>query len=291
MRANLTLFNYRLGDVIRDAGGGRERRGLAAYTHLHFPHSIASEYLRRMRKNQNWNVLWNIVQERRDKFDLPTPETLVVHLRLGDVFDMHACAGNATLDVHDYLQPGVATLFPLGRKGAMRYVRPLSSFRAFPLDPRLRHAVLVGATQSGNAVRQRNPKRSNAVRRSTVLSLEYAAAIADHFSERGLVTSLRLNGLPDVDFVYMSHATSFVPSGGRYSAAVARMVRRGAGRVLVANGEADGFLSPAEVSRAREHGLLRLAFFTKLTTLATEGHECQQTGFSSGRLNYSGANL
>ena len=78
---------YRLGDFIRFDTFRRSR--LKAWSQR-FPHSLASEYGRQTNESSQIDVISAIVDERRSKTpaaELPTPTTLVVHLRIGDVID------------------------------------------------------------------------------------------------------------------------------------------------------------------------------------------------------------
>ena len=80
---------YRLGDVVLNA---KHREREAEQTLHNHPASIASQYLRRTNRSEDISVLQRIV-DRRIKWNhtncsAPSLDTLVVHLRLGDVLDV-----------------------------------------------------------------------------------------------------------------------------------------------------------------------------------------------------------
>ena len=76
---------YRLGDVVKHHGVPKKWQPP--------PNSIAAEYLRRTKLENDFGTLAAIVRERlRDRrFSVrsPPPDTAIVHLRLGDTADLH----------------------------------------------------------------------------------------------------------------------------------------------------------------------------------------------------------
>ena len=81
-------YGYRLGDMFRskkfrDDGSGKD------YHLKNFPQSIASEYMRRTDDDSNYAVLMEICSDymKKQNYLRPSPQTLVIHLRIGDVID------------------------------------------------------------------------------------------------------------------------------------------------------------------------------------------------------------
>ena len=73
-------------------GKHRNKLGGAALHRRNFPHSIAVEYMDRENKSrENFSLLRNIVNKRanasRQQLQRPSPTTLVMQVRVGDVID------------------------------------------------------------------------------------------------------------------------------------------------------------------------------------------------------------
>ena len=79
---------YRLGDMIDVFNGPWSRHDKEKgfdYHIKHFPNSIATEYLLKTTKSRDYQTLLNIINKRQPKFY--PDDTLVIHLRIGDVID------------------------------------------------------------------------------------------------------------------------------------------------------------------------------------------------------------
>jgi hypothetical protein len=69
--------------------------------------------------------------------------------------------------------------------------------------------------------------------RDLAKSCAYLKGVAAYLRAAGHAVHLHVGHAPDDDVVYASRASTFVPTGGRYSVLLARLVlRRGVGRVL-----------------------------------------------------------
>ena len=181
--------DYKLGDAVKGWNG---RKGLTMpfidFCCDNYPGSIVCDYRRRTSKFNDVKVLTDIV-ERRAKlyhakhegcYSLPKPKEIVVHLRLGDTLS-------------------------LGARTSM-YVKPVSSYDA-----------LVGknltVVTNVNRTRQEDGSKH---KRYVAQSNEYLRTFARHVSRGGSILQYR-TCLPDEDFVYMSHANTFVKGGGGFS--------------------------------------------------------------------------
>lgn len=259
--------------------------GLANYIVEHFPASIGADFVRLVDARQEGahtcaarpnfsqqkldctaDIVCRLIA-RRAKFKLPAPDTLVVHLRLGDVIDaptqyppnrskeMHwpANTGDPARNWHrapefsarSWLDgDGVAnSMFG----GAMRYVRPQRFFQRLRLPQNVTRAVVLGNTQfmmGGSLSRVPLP---------APFSLEYARGILEVLQSRGLNAHLNLDGEADADFAFMASADHFVRSGGGFSTLIAHIVQRRGGRVYPSLRESDWF-EPRQVDVAKRRG-------------------------------------
>ena len=77
--------------MYKRQGIDRDKLGGAALHRRNFPHSIAVEYMDRANKSYNFRLLRNIVNQRanatRQQLQRPSPTTLVMQVRVGDVID------------------------------------------------------------------------------------------------------------------------------------------------------------------------------------------------------------
>ena len=261
--------------------------GLANYIVEHFPTSIGAEFIRLMdtqqegaeacaaRPNfsqQKLDCTADIVARmiaRRATLKLPAPDTLVVHLRLGDVIDaptqyppnrskaVHWPANTGDPARNWHRAPDFSARSWLDGEGvanamfggAMRYVRPQSFYQRLRLPANVTRAVVLGNTQfmMGGA-----PGRAPL---PAPFSHEYARGIVEVLEGRGLRAHLNLDGEADEDFAFMASADHFVRSGGGFSTLISRIVQRRGGRVYPSLGESD-WLEPRQVEVAKRRGSL-----------------------------------
>ncbi len=199
----------RLGDMVKT----HARRAKAeAYHHQNFPGSLASEYMRQTTEEMNLPVLEKLVAERvHAGAEVPSPDTAVVHVRAGDVIDnnrnsLEAILQDRCLHPKDY---------------RCWYVRSRSYFqrKAGALKKKAKRVILVSGSHK---------RRKGGFPKST----EYLYAVQKCFEDAGYPTTLRVGRDPDSDFVYMSRANIYVPTGGGYSRIIALLVSRNGGAVM-----------------------------------------------------------
>jgi len=183
---------YRLGDMILNEW--RWKEGGEDYHLENFPDSIASEYMRKSQTQRNYDVLFQIVEQRSIDADIPEDDTLVVHLRTGDVIEEPRHTVDDILTYYTYYND----------KPWSQYTPPLRYFtqKIEGLDPEINKVVLV----TGSHIDIPTPK-----------SCQYIAAIQKFFEQNGFTVELRIGGDPDQDFIYMCNAKFFIPSKGGYS--------------------------------------------------------------------------
>ena len=198
---------YRLGDMITNKGGGRERKGFGFDYHIkHFPNSIATEYMLKTEKTKDFNTLLDIINKRQPKFY--PDDTLVIHLRIGDVID------EIDISLDDMLTK--YTKFSNGRQ----YVKPIKYYTNL-IDTihnyKIKKILLIGGFH-----RKGNHDKS----------LQYVNHIKQLFENNGFKCTTRINENADEDFLIMCNSKYFVPSGGGFSSIIKQMVILKGGTVI-----------------------------------------------------------
>ena len=165
------------------------------------------------------------------------PDECVVHLRLGEVFSQI----NLTAQELWRGQPGTGAPWDWdwGRKGkeTRTYVKPIRYFEevATQLPKGIRTIILLGKADSLTAAKRTFPHgdSNHAIKQSQV----YLDLLRTFLLQKGFAVRMH-RGTPghthhatDCDFVYMSTAACFVPSGGGFSALAASIVDKGGGHV------------------------------------------------------------
>lgn len=175
---------YRLGDMVKYKRW-RNKSGGKAFHLLHFPHSIATEYMSKTDENNKLDILEEIVKKRSIQDKVPNHDELVVHLRVGDVVEY----SYSLLDSLTFGSSYVSSL-PFLANG----LKQLKNVKSVTIIAGIHYSVI-----------------------SEKKSLEYIAAVRQFFLDVGLPVSLRIGGDPDDDFVFMCNANFFIPSGGGYA--------------------------------------------------------------------------
>lgn len=195
--------NYQLGDVVKGISathlGWNRLRG--HYERL-WPGSIATEYLQRTTDSKRFDLLCSIAQIRgRQTSDLPGPQDVVIHLRLGDVAD------RSRLDAESLWQRGS------GAPG--HYVKSMSYYEqlANGLPQNTSNVYLVGWNHHG-------------VGGSHETSNRYRDHVLNFFTRKGFHVASRWEKSPDDDSIFMVHAATFIYGGGGFSRLVGECVRR-----------------------------------------------------------------
>jgi hypothetical protein len=165
------------------------------------------------------NVLHKVVQRRaRKAAESPPPNSLVVHLRLGDVID----AANETvpelLRTQHYFYHDNNTGEEY-KKAWNAYVRPLARFSKLPFE---NDVIIMGATHYGQSD----------LRGNVTKSCLYMRAIQKYFEMRGAKVTLRLGRPPDDDLVYGSQSKWYAQAGGGYTKIIGKLVMRSGGQVF-----------------------------------------------------------
>lgn len=183
---------YRLGDMILNSW--RWKNDGQDYHYKHFPNSIATEYMKKTKKYNNYNILYDIVIDRTQKTnDLPDKNDIIVHLRVGDVIENNSDDVITILSTYSYLD----------ENEWFNYTPPLEY-----LDDKIskinintiRKIILV----SGSHTHSKTPK-----------SCKYIEIVKKYFEYKGYKVELRVGMNPDDDFIFMCNARYFVSSSSR----------------------------------------------------------------------------
>ena len=180
-----------------------------------FPGTIAWEYLRKRHAVFDFEVLCDDVVRRRGASlsPSPPPDAVVIHLRLGD--DVEWQWRHTDLwDGEDH-----------------RKVKNKAYFEAavekFPPD--VKTVVVVGSAVHRNYFSDSKG------------SEWYTNKVVKFLKRRGYDVVQRLSALPDDDFVYMSNARVFLPTGGGYGSQASVCVERlGGSTILIRGGPRGG---------------------------------------------------
>ena len=175
------------------------------------PNSIAADYIRRTNKNNDYDELMDILNERMQKNEssqIPNDNELVVHLRTGDVIDHSKKSVTEMLSRY--------TKYVNGKS----YVKPMSYYKQvmkFAASKNLTKVTLVTGFHETKSVRK---------------SLDYVNRVQEAFEENDFQTSIRLNENPDEDFIFMCNSRYFVQSGGGFSKIIAELIKMKNGTVF-----------------------------------------------------------
>ena len=214
-------FEYRLGDVYRWADNNNLIK-TSFYYHLEkFPDSIAANYIQRTEFCYQEAILFDLCLEKTEDRHLPPLNTLVVHLRIGDVIDGPGdIYSSNTHTVEEYLTDSIDDLFS-GYKH--NYVKPLSYYQGVVNIIKVRgynvsEVMLIGGFHKTLS--------------SYKKSLQYVSAVKRFFISAGFNVSTRIDYPADDDFLFMANATFFSPSGGGFSKTIMRMVELMGGVII-----------------------------------------------------------
>ena len=211
--------SYRIGDMIR-LRSRKENRTVALRLHAKdFPQSIVMEYLKKTELDDDMNTLHRIVSDRGKKSDKQAGKnTLVVHLRVGDVFERNP---DPVEDILDGKCP--VNIGEDGQKHYCHFVLPLHYYTRAAADlkrnfPDISSVVLVGGSHH----------KLESYPKSTV----YIKRVQREFQKYGFKVRLRLAKNPDEDLIFMGNAKYLLPSGGGYSILVVEVAKRNGATIL-----------------------------------------------------------
>ena len=188
---------YRLSDAIQ----GNYQPTRTKQNHIQwYPDSLVTQYFRKTNTFGDVDVLAEVVRENlvSETFQRASADTVVVHLRLGDVLD--ECA----YSVDDHLEKDLPySKMPKSKS----WVKPKTYFdEALQKFPRVRKVVLVYGSHLPNL--------------KLTKSKEYVRKLTEHLKAKGYSVSVHNSSNVDADddFMFLATAPNLVITGGGYSA-------------------------------------------------------------------------
>ena len=201
-------FNvYRLGDIIRHM----DNHVISdKYLDLH-KNTIGYEYAKNTNKKNDYKTLKKICDKRKnDLNDLPKQNELIIHVRLGDVIE------KSIYTVDEYLEKERVSKGETISSNVV-YIKSRKFFENYILNEinkikDIDTVIFVGGDH-------RNLDSLNK-------SNEYLQKVSKIFRDNGYKTHIKFNEhTADEDFVYLSNAKYYVPTGGGFSKSVMEMVK------------------------------------------------------------------
>ena len=209
--------SYRLGDVVERPR--HQTKGAAAIVLRDFPSSIAAKYLNAQGHGANNVALLHQILRKDPRYAGQPQLEALVHIRAGDTIEgpgtptvQFLCDRNA-MGIHAFNPPLLGA-----------YVKPLCYYES-AANQLWSRGVRVIHILSGNHA------PSGVAKRDTSKSCDYIQVLGAFFSQRFRVEYL-LNLSADDGFAVASLSRNFVPSGGGFSALIAKMVQHKRGHVI-----------------------------------------------------------
>ena len=222
-------YNYRLGDMFLHSilarwGRSHPEKGFEFHKRV-YPHSIATEYMEKTNKEKDYNILLDIVNNRKTPIELHD-DTLSLHLRIGDIID------NSQTSVDTFLKKTILTRLWGGyinakpgmnktQKNQRNFVKPLKYYKDI-VDEMLKNGIKKIILIGGFHTPHPNHKKS----------LEYVSRIKQFFEKKGFICETRIDMNPDDDFLIMCHSKFFTPSGGGFSDIIKNIVEMRGGKII-----------------------------------------------------------
>ena len=198
--------NYRLGDMILNEW--RFKGDAEEYHYKNFPDSIASEYMRKTKEFKNLQILLDIINRRTTSSLIPDINTIVIHLRIGDVIEDSKHSVTEMLSKQTYFN----------EYSWSTYVSPLPYLFEKVKSCDLKNIIIVAASHKDIKLLKSNL---------------YIKHIQKYFQDLGYNIQLRVGGDPDEDFIFMSNAKYFIPAtGGGFTKLLSEVVKNKGGKVL-----------------------------------------------------------
>eukprot|EP01084_Bolivina_argentea_P284712 488019_1 len=200
-------YRYRLGDMYGNKKWRTDKWGYA-YHKPRFPDSIAVEYMDKVSNDTQWgniNLLLNIIKHKKQLY--PSHNTLVIHLRVGEV-----------LEKKDYLTTDFYPHKILNKPSAV--------FEHFHKNITSNNITTI-ALVSGLYENYGDPFHTK--------SIDYIIKIKEWFETHNFKVYIRLNENADQDFMYMSNSKYFMQNIKGFSRLIAQIVRIRNGTVFRVN--------------------------------------------------------
>ena len=224
---------YRLSDMVRSAHFENQsciHDGFTANSHCkpnenwaqyharNFPNSIVVKFLQKSDEEKAAIVptLWSILKSTDSKINLPDSNTVVLHLRVGDVID-----NTSIVHGREFWENKINTWQASGRNHTpawANYTITKHDFESLTLPPdATKISIVYGFHTTGDHVK----------------SIQYIQAVEEDLKTKFEVVTFETHENADDALRFMSHAKYFIPSGGGFSKLCAEMVKHNNGVVFV----------------------------------------------------------
>ena len=223
---------YRLSDAFSNSEKNTLQDWKNYYMNGYPTGSLVHQYYQASQEGQEirfkkYDVLFDVVSKRASTMssdDLAPTNSVVIHIRLGDVIDKAVNSVRDILFSQRYFQL-VGERIPCSsatdkEKTLVQdwnaYVKPLSYYsEMLDIVSKYSSVILMGSAHGLDHDRCWNSTTLTASK-----SCQYMHGLKTFFERllpRNISVSLRLGNPPDDDVVFASHAACFIPSGGGYS--------------------------------------------------------------------------
>lgn len=192
------FIDYRFSDIFREWSTASKGTPYRESFLKRFPNTLGGKYLRKYKKNKDFETLNQIIDEEYvPKLDsIPDEKTIVVHLRIGDVIlkKKEKVRGKKYHEYDILIKPW----FTYGWQPS-KYENLAKKLHEE--NPNYQVILVFGAHFDENKE----------------ISEDYVEDIATIFRDRGFQVEEKHTGNPDMDFSYMSQAKIWVPGGGGFA--------------------------------------------------------------------------
>ncbi|MCB1865664.1 MAG: hypothetical protein KDG50_09555 [Chromatiales bacterium] len=177
---------YRITDIVLRKGLRWQRDRDTILADRQYSGTILRDYLCNMRRENDWETWRNVVSMHCKHYAVPPPDSLVIHLRLGDVMD------DWENDDH-----------------SRHFSRAVRAYARLPLQrfPGVKSATIVTAMHFGsNDLNLSYYPSKRAVRRS----LKLLRLVAEQLKQQGVSVRIQSSTNIDEDLCYMASAHQFL---------------------------------------------------------------------------------
>ncbi len=201
---------YRIGDVFQFGKGPKYKE--IKYHEKQFPDSIAAEYLTKIKDNErkDINLLKNILDNRPKLKNLPEKNSLVLHMRVGDVF----CKSTEEKELHPMTK----------RLGAVdkwhdHYTKKDNphwwyDILAFMNEKNIDKVYIIVGSHKPECLLE---------------SSDFIMDKINMFKKNDKYVFLRIGNSPDEDILWAKHAKNFASTGGGYGRLIGKCVKKNGG--------------------------------------------------------------
>lgn len=206
---------YRLGDVFKG------RHDAISVVCQQFPHSLGCMYKKSGAPSNDIKEMMRILDS-RPHVRQPLPDTVIIHLRLGDgLCVQHDAKCHRLRDgvPNCWLYDEDCWIDHVSEKNILRYAYSKKWYESVvtALTPSQK-IILVSDDEHWTRIMPDPRGKDRSIGRL------YKDNVASYFRSHGFQVKHHIQGSPDEDFIFMCGSRVFVPSGGGFSALVASIV-------------------------------------------------------------------